>query len=230
MSFWIHSFIEVFKGLPYTLLITCGAFLLSIILGTMTALFQIKRIPVLHQLTTVYNSFMRSTPLIVQLFVFYYGTPAFIMWLNQVFKTSLNPDSVHPLTIAFIAFSLHATAYLSETIKSGFYAVDNAQVEAGLTVGLSQRDLYRRIIIPQAFMYALPNIENQFIMLLKGTSLAFAIQIPEIIANSHLVANEGYRFIEVYSIAALLYWAIAIIIEAIFKKVALTKGRFLYAN
>ncbi|MEJ7351130.1 ABC transporter permease subunit, partial [Staphylococcus epidermidis] len=81
-------------------------------------------------------------------------------------------------------FSLHATAYLSESIKGGLLSVDTKQIEAAQTVGLSNWNVYRRIVFPQAFGYALPNIENQFIMLLKGTSLAFAVQVTEIMAIS----------------------------------------------
>ena len=80
----------------------------------------------------------------------------------------MNPDMVPPLMIAAITFSLHATAYLSESIKGGLLSVDTKQIEAAQTVGLSNWNVYRRIVFPQAFGYALPNIENQFIMLLKG--------------------------------------------------------------
>lgn len=73
-----------------------------------------------------------------------------------------------PLIISLIVFSLHAVAYLSESIKGGLQSVENSQIEAAQTVGLSKFNIYRRIVLPQAFGYALPNIENQFIMLLKG--------------------------------------------------------------
>src|SRR5699024_320101 len=106
---------------------------------------------------------------------------------------------------AFIVFSLHAVAYLSESIKGGLLSVDTDQIEAAQTVGLSTIRTYKEIILPQAFSYALPNIKNQFIILIKGTSLSFSVQVTEIIAVSYFITNEYYRFISVYSVAALFY-------------------------
>jgi len=108
---------------------------------------------------------------------------------------TINPDIFSPLVIAFIVFSLHAVAYLSESIKGGLLSVDTDQIEAAQTVGLSTIRTYKEIILPQAFSYALPNIENQFIMLIKGTSLAFAVQVTEIMAVSHVIANEGMTMV-----------------------------------
>ncbi|MFI9033133.1 amino acid ABC transporter permease [Staphylococcus pasteuri] len=219
MSFILHTFIEVLKGVPNTIAITLIAMLIGIIIGTVFAIIRLQRIPVLSQLVIVYNSFFRSTPLIVQLFIFYYGLPALILWFNSIFHTSLNPDMAHQLMIAAITFALHATAYLSESIKGGLLSVDPKQIEAAQTVGLSKWNVYRRIVFPQAFGYALPNIENQFIMLLKGTSLAFAVQVTEIMAISTEIANEGYQFVPVYTVAAIFYWALAIVIEYVFHKI-----------
>ncbi|MBI5974363.1 amino acid ABC transporter permease [Staphylococcus canis] len=227
MSFIITTFLEVLKGLPYTLLITCIAMLIGFLIGGLFAWIQLKPIPVLSQCVTVYNSFIRSTPLIVQLFIFYYGLPTLILWINHTFQHDINPDIMPPLAIACVAFSFHAIAYLSESIKSGLLSVPRSQMEAAQTIGLSQWQAYRRIIIPQALGYALPNIENQLIMLIKGTSLAFAIQIPEIIGRSQVIANEGYRFVEVYTVAVIFYWGIAILLEFIFHRFELKTTRYL---
>ncbi|MGV3244760.1 amino acid ABC transporter permease [Staphylococcus sp. 11261D007BR] len=219
MQFMINTFLDVLKGLPYTLLITLIAMIVGLIIGSLFAWIQFKNVKVLSQCITVYNSFIRSTPLIVQLFIFYYGLPALIIWLNTHFTTSIDPDLMPPLVLACIAFSFHAISYLSESIKSGLLSVPNSQYEAAQTLGLTQWQMYRRIILPQAFGYALPNIENQFIMLIKGTSLAFAIQIPEIIGRSQVIANEGYRFVEVYTVAVIFYWGLAIFLEFLFHRI-----------
>ncbi|KIX91805.1 ABC transporter permease [Staphylococcus microti] len=229
MSFMIEAFTEVLKGVPYTIAIAIIAMIIGVLAGSLFALIQYRRIPVLSQVITVYNSFMRSTPLIVQLFIFYYGLPALIIWLNAQFNWQLNPDMFHPLAIALVAFSLHAVAYLSESIKGGLLAVSHDQYEAAQTIGLSKWHLYTRIVLPQAYGYALPNIENQFIMLIKGTSLAFAIQIPEIMGVSTVIANEGYRFVEVYTIAVIFYWALAILLEYVFHHLESRTTRYLRA-
>lgn len=218
MSFILYTIFEVLKGVPNTLIITIVAIIFGLIIGTLFAIIRLKNVPVLSQLIIIYNSFFRSTPLIVQLFIVYYGLPSLILLLNDQFNLSINPDMFSPLIISLIVFSLHAVAYLSESIKGGLQSVENSQIEAAQTVGLSKFNIYRRIVLPQAFGYALPNIENQFIMLLKGTSLAFAVQVTEIMAVSHVIENEGYRFIPVYSVAAAFYWLLAIIFEVIFSK------------
>ena len=112
-------------------------------------------------------------------------------------------------------------------MKGGLQSVEYSQVEAAKTIGLSKFDTYRRIVLPQAFGYALPNIENQFIMLIKGTSLAFAVQVTEIMSVSHVIANEGYRFIPVYSVAAVFYWLLAIVLELIFSRLQHRTVRYL---
>ncbi|QLK86768.1 amino acid ABC transporter permease [Staphylococcus sp. 17KM0847] len=229
MQFIIDTFIEVLKGIPYTLSIVLIAMITGLIIGSIFAMIQVKRIPILYQIVIVYNSFMRSTPLIVQLFIFYYGLPTLILTLNATLHWQLNPDMFHPLAIAFIAFSLHAIAYLSESIKGGLRSVPISQYEAATTVGLSKWHIYYRIILPQAYGYALPNIENQLIMLIKGTSLAFAIQIPEIMGISTIIANEGYRFVEVYTISVIFYWGLAVILEYIFHRLESRTTRYLHA-
>lgn len=160
MSFMIEAFTEVLKGVPYTIAVAVVAMIAGLLIGSLFALIQFQRVPVLSQIIVVYNSFMRSTPLIVQLFIFYCGLPALILGLNARFNWQLNPDMFHPLMIALIAFSLHAVAYLSESIKGGLLAVSQNQYEAAQTIGLSKWHLYTRIVLPQAYGYALPNIEN----------------------------------------------------------------------
>ena len=230
MSFILYTVSEVLKGVPNTIIISIVAMIVGLIIGTLFAFIQTKNIPLISQLVVIYNSFFRSTPLIVQLFIMYYGLPKLVMWGNEKFALAINPDIFSPLIIAFIVFSLHAVAYLSESIKGGLLAVDTDQIEAAQTVGLSTIRTYKEIILPQAFSYALPNIENQFIMLIKGTSLAFAVQVTEIMAVSHVIANEGYRFITVYSVAAIFYWLLAIVLELIFSKIENRSTQYMFAK
>lgn len=230
MSFIFYTIFEVLKGVPNTIMISLVAIIIGLFIGLIFAMIRLKRIPVLSQFIIIYNSFFRSTPLIVQLFIVYYGLPTFILFLNEHLQWHINPDIFSPLIIAFIVFSLHAVAYLSESIKSGLQSVDYEQIEAAQSVGLTRFHIYKEIVLPQAFAYALPNIENQFIMLIKGTSLAFAVQVTEIMAVSHIIANEGYRFITVYTVAAMFYWLLAMILEYIFNKMETSSLRYMQTN
>ncbi|WP_436854723.1 amino acid ABC transporter permease [Staphylococcus caeli] len=227
MTFIMYTITEVLKGVPNTILISIVAIIVGLCMGLIFAMIRLKRIPVLSQMIIIYNSFFRSTPLIVQLFIVYYGLPTLILYSNKLLHWHINPDLFSPLIIAFIVFSLHAIAYLSESIKGGLQSVEVDQIEAAQSVGLSKYYIYKEIVLPQAFAYALPNIENQFIMLIKGTSLAFAVQVTEIMAVSHVIANEGYRFITVYSVAAIFYWLLAIGLEYIFNKMENRTTRYI---
>src|SRR5699024_9107347 len=202
----LYTVSDVLKGVANTVIISIVATIVGLIMGTLFAFIQTKTVPTISLFIVIYNSLFISTPLIVQLLIIYYALLKLVISIKAQFPFTINHHIFSPLVIAFIVFYLHAVAYLSESIKGGLLSVDTDQIEAAQTVRLSTIRTYKEIILPQAISYALPNIENQFIMLIKGTSLAFAVQVTEIMAVSHVIANEGYRFITVYSVAAIFYW------------------------
>ncbi|WP_338136475.1 amino acid ABC transporter permease [Mammaliicoccus vitulinus] len=219
---------DILKGVPTTLLIAVISMVFGLVIGTIFALIRKRKLPVINQLIVVFVSFFRSTPLIVQLFAFYYGMPIIIEWLNNVLQTNLDPDGAHPLMIVLFVFTLHSAAYLTEVMRSGLKSVDESQIEAAVTVGLKRRHILTRIVIPQAIGYAIPNLGNQFIALIKGTAIAFVVQVTEILAISQIIANDGYRFVEVYIIASAIYWMMALVFEWIFGKMESRVGKYLY--
>ncbi len=219
---------DILKGVPTTLLIAVISMVFGLVIGTIFALIRKRKIPVINQVIVVFVSFFRSTPLIVQLFAFYYGTPVLIEWLNKVWQLSLDPDGVSSLTIVLFVFTLHSAAYLTEVMRSGLKSVDDSQIEAAITVGLRRRHILMRIVIPQALGYAIPNLGNQFIALIKGTAIAFVVQVTEILAISQIIANDGYRFVEVYIIASVIYWIMALFFEWVFGKMESRVGKYLY--
>lgn len=219
---------DILKGVPTTLLIAVISMVFGLIIGTIFALIRKRKTPVINQVIVVFVSFFRSTPLIVQLFAFYYGTPVLIEWLNKVWQLNLDPDGVSSLTIVLFVFTLHSAAYLTEVMRSGLKSVDDSQIEAAITVGLKRRHILMRIVIPQALGYAIPNLGNQFIALIKGTAIAFVVQVTEILAISQIIANDGYRFVEVYIIASVIYWIMALFFEWAFGKMEARVGKYLY--
>lgn len=219
---------DILKGVPTTLFIAIVSMTFGLVIGTLFALIRKQNVPIINQIIIIFVSFFRSTPLVVQLFAFYYGTPVLISWLNNTFTLQLDPDGVNPLLIVMIVFILHSSAYLTEVMRSGLKSVDDSQIEAALTVGLKRKHILTRIVIPQALGYAIPNLGNQFIALIKGTAIAFVVQVTEILAISQIIANDGYRFVEVYIIASAIYWIMALIFEWIFGKLELRVGKYLY--
>ncbi|MFP7208722.1 MULTISPECIES: amino acid ABC transporter permease [Bacillus] len=215
IPFAIDQVPHILKGVPFTLLIALVSMAVSLVIGSVFAFIRLFRIPVLRQLVTLYVSFFRGTPLIVQLFAFFYGLP-FVLSSMSGFGLTFHPDMVSPLAVALITFSLHSAAHLTEVVRSALLAVDKGQLEAAKIVGMTTRQAMLRIILPQAFVVALPNLGNQLVQLLKATSLSFTIGVLEIMGISRIIANDGYQFLETYLVSALIYWLLSIFFELAF--------------
>lgn len=212
-EFMIEIIPDILKGIPYTLAIAVVAFLVGIFIGFLGAIIKIYEVPVLRRIVGVYVSFVRGTPLIVQILLIYYGIPILFRILNQQFGTTFDVSTVPAVAFMFVAFSISAGAYLTESIRAALQAVDKGQMEAAYSVGMSTFQGMTRIVIPQAIKVGLPVFANFFIGLLKDTSLAFAASVPEIMGQAKIEAGRASRFFEAYIDAALIYWIICIIFE-----------------
>ena len=122
--------------------------------------------------------------------------------------------SALPVTVfVYVAFILNMSAYMSETFRAAILSVEKGQMEAAISVGMSKWQAMKRIVLPQAFVIALPNFGNSFIGLIKDTSLAFVVSIVELMGKAKIVGAQGLNFFEVYIVVALIYWAVCIIVE-----------------
>ena len=173
---------------PLTLLI----FALSLVLGFLLALVQVMDIKGLKQVTRVYIWIFRGTPLLVQLYIVFFGLPSIGVTLDA-------------FTSAVIAFSLNSAAYNSETIRSAILSVPQGQTEAGYMVGLSYRQIMLRIVLPQAARVAFPSLFNSFIGLTKETSLAASITVIELFKTAQQVASVYFEPFALYCEAAVVY-------------------------
>lgn len=218
LKFALEQVPEVLKGVPATLTITIFAIVFGLFFGLLIALCRIYKVPVLNRLSIVYISFIRGTPLIVLLYMFFYGVPALFDVLNSQFGLNLNADAIHPLVFALVVYTINSSAYLAEIMRSSINATNTGQMEAAYSVGMTTFQGLYRIVIPQALMTAFPNLGNQFIALIKATSVAFAVQVVEILAISRIIANDGYRFLEMYAVASIIYWLLCWICEILFAK------------
>ena len=214
---YFFSTIEfLLPAIPITFLITIVSFVCGGALGFLLALIRIYKVPFLSPLATLYISFFRGTPLLVQLVMFYYGIPILLKSLG------LNPDfinSIDAIYYSIVIFSLYASSYLSEITRGALLSVDRGQTEAAFSIGMSYTQALRRIILPQAFMITLPNLLNFFIMQLKNTSLVSVITIQDLMGVADTQAASSSKFLEVYFMAALLYWAICVVLEFIFSRI-----------
>ena len=226
LQFMVECLPEIMRGIPYALLIAVAALILGSILGLLTALIRIFKIPVLKQIANVYIAVIRGTPLMVQILVTYYGIPRVLEYINFKCGTALNINNIPAIYFMFFCFSLYTGSYMSEMFRSCIQAVDPGQLEACYSVGMTTGQGLIRVVLPQAFSTALPNIGNQFIGLVKDASLAFAVSIPEILGRAKIVAGRSSKFLEAYIVAALIYFVICTICQFLLDYLEKRNGKY----
>jgi L-cystine transport system permease protein len=214
-DFLIKSIKMIIVYLPLTLELTISSMLLGLIIGLFTALARIYKIAVLKQLSTLYISFTRGTPLLVQLYLVYYGVPRilFIFQTQYGLFQNVSVNGIPPEFIAVMAFAFNLGAYLSETIRSAIESVDRGQFEAASSIGMSQTQIMLKIVLPQATVAALPNIGNTLISTVKDTSLVFTITVIDVMAEAKIIGARGLNYFEVYIGVSLIYWITCMVIE-----------------
>lgn len=179
-------------GVKVTVPLTILSFILSLILGLLLALVQVADLKVLKQISKFYVWVFRGTPLIVQLFIIFFGLPSLGVNINA-------------FPAAILAFGLNLAAYNAEVFRASITAIPKGQTEAAYMIGLTYSQTMVRVILPQAFSIAFPSLFNNLISLLKDTSLAFSITVVEMFATAKQVATRTYEPFALYCEAAVIY-------------------------
>ncbi|MDF2993092.1 MAG: ABC-type amino acid transport system, permease component [Microbacterium sp.] len=195
-SFWPM----VLAGLRGTIPLSLASFAIGLVIALAMALLRLSRNVVLSGFARFYISVIRGTPLLVQLFVIFYGLPAIGV-------------TIDPFPAAVIAFSLNVGGYAAEVIRAAILSVPRGQWEAAHTVGLSPRKTLTRIILPQAARVSVPPLSNTFISLVKDSSLASLILVSELFRQAQNIAAFSYEFMAVYLEAALIYWLFCLVLS-----------------
>jgi cystine transport system permease protein len=182
-----------------TIPVALASFALGLLLALLVALMRLSRNPVLSAIARIYISVIRGTPLLVQLFVIFYGLPSIGI-------------TISPWPSAIIAFSLNVGGYAAEVIRAAILSVPKGQWEAGHTIGMSRRQSLVRIILPQAARVTVPPLSNTFISLVKDTSLASLILVTELFRQAQQVAAFSQEFMLLYLEAAVIYWIICLVL------------------
>jgi len=205
MNFDVTYFLEMIPlllgYLGLTMKMASLGLVFALILAVNMAVVRVLKVPLLDWLVQLFISFFRGTPLLVQLFLLYYGLP-------QMFPIMVGIDA---FTAAVIGLSLHFSAYMAESIRAAILGIDKSQMEAALSIGQSSLMAMRRIILPQAARIALPSLMNQFVDMIKSTSLAFTLGVAELMARAQMEASSSFRFFESFLAVALIYWAVVVI-------------------
>ncbi|MGF9964441.1 amino acid ABC transporter permease [Bacillus rhizoplanae] len=207
LSVWVDitkaSFMPMLKGaISDTIPLTLISFAIGLVLATLTALCRISGNRVLEWIARIYVSIIRGTPLLVQLFIIFYGLPTIGITINS-------------FPAAIIGFSLSVGAYASEIIRAAILSIPKGQWEAAYTIGMSYPQALRRVILPQATRVSIPPLSNTFISLIKDTSLASLILVTEMFRKAQEIAATNYEFLLVYTEAGLMYWIICFLLSIV---------------
>ncbi|WP_203136906.1 amino acid ABC transporter permease [Microbacterium sp. JZ31] len=200
-------------GLTGTIPLTLASFALGLVIALGIALLRLSPNPVLSWIGRAYVSAIRGTPLLVQLFVIFYGLPSLGVTLP-------------PWPSAIIALSMNVGGYAAEIIRAAILSVPRGQWEAGYTVGMSNAVTLRRIILPQAARVSVPPLSNTFISLVKDTSLASTILVTEMFKEAQRIAAFSSEFMTVYILAAFIYWLFCTVLAAVQDRVERRLDRY----
>ena len=179
-------------GAKVTIPLTAVSFLLALLIAVIVALIQYRKIKVLRQICRFYVWIVRGTPLLVQLYIVFYGLPNIGIVLDA-------------LPAAIIVFGFNEGAYMAETMRGALESVSVGQMEAGYCVGLSYLQIMMHIVLPQAFRTAFPALSNSLISMVKGTSLAATITVVEMFRQAQIINGRVYESLGLYCEVALIY-------------------------
>jgi len=188
----------ILRAMRQTLYIALLAMVLGVGLGVVLAVMRVSRNPLMSALAGLYIWFWRATPVILQLLALWFG-------LRQVIDEDIFRDNWTRFRAAVITFGLNEAAYMAEIVRGGILSVESGQMDAAKSLGMTNLQALRRIILPQAFRVIIPPTGNEFIALLKNTSVAFAIGVVELLNAAKIQAARSFKVMELYTVAAFWY-------------------------
>lgn len=214
------DFALILKSLPLlgqgaitTIIITLFSLVLGLLIGLFVGMGRISRNKVIRAISGIYVNFIRGTPLLVQIFILYFGLPSAL---------NINLD---PYVAGILALGVNSGAYVAEIVRAGIQSIDKGQMEAARSLGLTHSMAMRYVILPQAFRRILPPIGNELIVLLKDSSLVSTIALPELLFDARLIAARTFDYFSMYIGVALVYllltWTAAQIMSFIERRFAI---------
>lgn len=198
MQIILDALPNLFLGAIVTLQLTAITVFLGMILGSLIGIARLSTNSVLRMAARVYIDFLRGTPLLVQIFMIYFGLPALIKSTGATF-------TLNQWAAAVIALTLNSAAYIAEIVRGAIQSIELGQREASESLGLGPVQTMRYVIFPQAFRRMIPPLGNEFISLLKDTSLTAVIGFEELFRRGQLIVAQNYRAFEIYFAVALVY-------------------------
>ncbi|WP_315444443.1 amino acid ABC transporter permease [uncultured Selenomonas sp.] len=227
LDFMQETFLLVWQGAGVTLALTALSLVLAAPAAFCFAVLRVRGQGIGGTIARLYVSFVRGTPLILQILLLYSLLPSLINALVKDLGLDINVfEAVDPFYYAVFIFTVNTIALLTEAFRSALRAIPKGQFEAGLAGGLSAFQTYVHVIIPQALVVALPSIANITVNLIKGTSLAFLMTVKDIMAVGKIAASYGYNYIEAYLDVFFVYLVLCTIVQLLFAAAERRVGAF----
>ena len=227
LDFMQETFLLVWQGAGVTLALTALSLVLAAPAAFCFAVLRVRGQGIRGTIARLYVSFVRGTPLILQILLLYSLLPSLINALVKDLGLDINVfEAVDPFYYAVFIFTVNTIALLTEAFRSALRAIPKGQFEAGLAGGLSAFQTYVHVIIPQALVVALPSIANITVNLIKGTSLAFLMTVKDIMAVGKIAASYGYNYIEAYLDVFFVYLVLCTIVQLLFAAAERRVGAF----
>ena len=203
----IHNLPYLFKvGMTFTLTLTALAIVLGVFFGTLLAMMRLSSFKALSMFATGYINLMRSVPLVLVIFWFYFLVPYIGAWIIGASQ----PVQVGAFMSSVITFSMFEAAYYAEIMRAGIQSVPRGQVWAGYALGLNYWQTMAKIVLPQAFRNMLPILLTQTIIMFQDTSLVYVLSVTDFLGAASKIAERDGRFVEMYVFAALVYFVVCI--------------------
>jgi putative amino-acid transport system permease protein len=209
VSYFFEILPVIAKRVNVTFELTIVATIFALLIGVIVAIISYYKVAGLYQLTRVYVSLMRGTPIVAQLYFFYYGIALY----------SAIVRNMAPLMAVSVVMSFNMGAFMSESIRGALLSVDEGQKEAAYSLGMTNFQLVTRIIIPQAIRVALPPLFNDIINLIKMTSLAFMLGVPDVMGAAKIEGARTFRYFEIYAAVMVIYWVIIFVLGLLHKAI-----------
>ncbi|MEC5341474.1 amino acid ABC transporter permease [Brenneria populi] len=198
------NYAAISEGIGITLLVTLLAFIFALTLGVLVGVLRSNK-GVIESMLSIYVSFFRGTPLLIQIFIIYYGLPSIGVNMERY-------------SAAIIALGLNSAAYISEIIRGGLKSVGKGQIDAAWMLGLNRLETTLFIVVPQALRVSLPALVNTFTLILKDSSLISVLSIMELTRVGQLIYTRTYKPLEVYVMVALIYYLLVMSVVFLSKR------------
>jgi L-cystine transport system permease protein len=206
---------EILSVVPATLAMALMIFVLSTIVGSLFAFVEYRRVPVLRELVTVYKVILKGVPMVIVIFLSYFGLPAALQVVYSALGIDANAHEMPNWIILVIAITGCVAAFQAEIVKGALNAFDTGQSDAAYSLGYTSGQLFRRVLFPQVVLTAIPDLTTSMMVIMKALSLGFAIEVVDIFAQSQLTAALNFYYLEAFVIAVVIYMVIAYIVTQI---------------